>query len=421
MRYFIFFVILAAGCTHAPVDSLTVLQIQDRNGLTETISTPDRLDHYRGIDFLTAQPYKKILRVYRNQGKNHSKITTYHPNGAPWQYLEAEELRAHGAFKEWYASGQQKIDATVIGGTADVAAGSQHDWLFDGLSQVWDEQGRLTAKIPYKQGSLEGTSLYFYASGQIEKEIPYAHNLVEGNLIEYYPNGKIRSKTAYVQGNQQGPSTGYFQNGQLNWSEEYVGNLILTGSYYNAQGELISSVADGLGFRAVFEGDVLSLLIQIHQGMPEGGVKQFSKTGDLVASYHVRNGRKLGEEISYFLPQERTDGKIAPLPKLSVNWHENAIHGSVKTWYPTGQLQSQREFCRNKRMGPSLSWYLDGSLMLLEEYEEDRLLKGQYYKKNALDASSSVVNGNGTAMLFDENGVFMRKVTYVKGEPVDPE
>jgi antitoxin component YwqK of YwqJK toxin-antitoxin module len=72
-------------------------------------------------------------------------------------------------------------------------------------------------------------------------------------------------------------------------------------------------------------------------------------------------------------------------------------------------------------MGPSLSWYRDGSLMLLEEYEENQLVKGQYYKKNALDSVSSVINGSGIASLYDENGVFLRKIPYVEGEPVDPE
>ena len=59
--------------------------------------------------------------------------------------------------------------------------------------------------------------------------------------------------------------------------------------------------------------------------------------------------------------------------------------------------------------------------MLVEEYEEDRLIKGQYYKKNGRDPVSMVFNGNGTAMLYDERGVFLKKVTYVKGEIVSPE
>ena len=423
MKILYFLILLiAAGCYRAGVeDSIVAIQIQDRNGLTETISTPERLENYNKIDFLTSQPYKKILRIYRNQGKSHSKITTYHPNGAVWQYLEAEELRAKGAYKEWFANGQQKIEATVIGGTADVSQGAQKDWLFHGTSFVWDEQGRLVAKLPYNQGALDGTSLYYFPTGKLEKEWPYQNHVLEGMAIEYHPNGGIRSKTAYKQGNKEGMSYGYFQNNQIAWEEEYRDNLILEGSYYNTKGELLSKVEEGSGFRALFEGDTLSYLVQIQQGFGEGGVKQFTNKGELQAIYHIKNGKKYGTETIYYLPPELEDGnKENFLPKISINWEDNRVHGSIKTWYSNGQLQSQRDFCRNQKMGPSLSWYRDGSLMLVEEYETDKLTKGLYYKKNGLDSISSVINGSGLAMLYDENGVFLRKVTYIKGDAVDP-
>ena len=161
------------ACYHsAPQEQIMAIQIQDRNGLTETINASDRLEVYQNVDFLASQPYKKVLRIYRKEGKNHSKISTYHPNGMPWQYLEAQEMRAYGAYREWFQNGQLKIEATVIGGTADVVLGAQQDWLFEGLSQVWDEKGNLTAQIPYAKGALEGTSLYFYPDGKNKKRSP---------------------------------------------------------------------------------------------------------------------------------------------------------------------------------------------------------------------------------------------------------
>jgi antitoxin component YwqK of YwqJK toxin-antitoxin module len=104
-----------------------------------------------------------------------------------------------------------------------------------------------------------------------------------------------------------------------------------------------------------------------------------------------------------------------------MDWSEGTIHGVVKTWYDNGQLQSERNFAHNQKTGASLAWYRDGSIMLVEEYENDRLMKGLYYRKNGLDAISSVVAGSGLATLYDEYGIFLRKVSYVKGEAVDPE
>src|SRR5271157_5002488 len=107
--------VLLCACNRSKVgEELVLIQIQDRNGLSETISNPDRIVTYNQVDFLSAQPYKKVLRVYKNEGKNRSVITTYHPNGTPWQMLEAKEMRAFGAFREWFACGAKKIEATVI-------------------------------------------------------------------------------------------------------------------------------------------------------------------------------------------------------------------------------------------------------------------------------------------------------------------
>src|SRR3990167_652761 len=175
MKRAIFFTLLIlAGCHHSNnLEQLAFIQIQDRNGLTETISNPTRLQQYTSIDFASAQPYKKVLRVFKEHGKNRSKITTYYPNGTLFQYLEAEEMRANGPYYEWFANGQIKIEAKVIGGTADIAPSSQSDWLFDGLCKAWDEKGNLIAEISYDKGALNGKNTYFFSSGCIEKVLPF--------------------------------------------------------------------------------------------------------------------------------------------------------------------------------------------------------------------------------------------------------
>jgi antitoxin component YwqK of YwqJK toxin-antitoxin module len=411
------FLLLLASCHHATQEvPLTMIQIQDRNGITETVSNTDRLSAYQTVDFLSSQPYKKVLRVYKNNGKTHSKITTYHPNGTLFQYLEAEEMRAHGAYQEWFPNGQQKIEAHVIGGTADVATGSQRDWIFEGVSQVWDEQGNLVAQIPYLKGDLEGISTYYYPDGQVEKEVPFHKNQIEGDLFEYFPDGTLKTKTHYKNNLKGGESLAYFDNGQQAAQETFSEGLLLHGTYYNPQGEQISQIGNGGGYQAQFEGAALTLT-EYRMGKPDGYVKKFTPTGQLHRQYRIKNGKKHGEEIEYYTDEPGSK----PQPKLSVEWNENAIHGTVKTWYSNGQLQSQRDFSKNQKSGPSLAWYKNGSLMLLEEYEEDKLLSGQYYKINRQEPVSTVINGNGLVTLFDEAGLSLRKIPYHKGKPVDPE
>ncbi|PIS01899.1 MAG: hypothetical protein COT85_08145 [Chlamydiae bacterium CG10_big_fil_rev_8_21_14_0_10_42_34] len=425
MKYALILILaITAGCYHSSTeDTLALIQIQDRNGLTETISNPDRLTVYESVDFFTSQPYKKVLRVYKTEGKNQSKITTYHPNGVVWQYLEAEEMRAHGSYREWFQNGQIKIEATVIGGTADVNPGSHEDWLFDHLSQVWDEHGNLIAKIPYEKGMLEGTSVYYYPSGQIEREIPFVRNSMQGDVIEYTRNGIIKSKTQYKNGIKEGSSLGYFSDGALAWDEDYSGGLIRTGAYYSKNGELVSEITNAGGFQALYDDNDALTLIEFRVGQPEGLVKKFTPYGELHRSYFIRNGKKQGEETEFYLSSEvdQSVKRSQPLPKLVVTWNESTIHGPVKTWYNNGQLQSQREYSNNKKSGSSLAWYRDGSFMLLEEYEEEKLLNGQYFKAGKPEPVSTIINGNGLATIYDETGAFLRKVSYVRGKPFDPE
>jgi antitoxin component YwqK of YwqJK toxin-antitoxin module len=138
----------------------------------------------------------------------------------------------------------------------------------------------------------------------------------------------------------------------------------------------------------------------------------------LRSTHYLKNGKKHGEEIEYY-PSCEAGSMTALQPKISISWDQDAIHGIVKTWYQSGQLQSQREMCRNKRNGICCCWYRDGSLMLTEEYENDALIQGQYYRKNQLHPISTISNGNGTATIYDEEGVFMRKITYLNRKIVD--
>ena len=69
---------------------LVAITILDRNGMSEIVSNPDRLEQFENVDFTQPQPYQKVIRVYSRdcQGNIPAIITSYHPNGTPRQYLE---------------------------------------------------------------------------------------------------------------------------------------------------------------------------------------------------------------------------------------------------------------------------------------------------------------------------------------------
>jgi antitoxin component YwqK of YwqJK toxin-antitoxin module len=415
----IFFIILSffalCACSHKTTDEPQMISIQlvDRHGFSETVSAKERISQYQTVDFQTPQPYQKVLRVYGRdkQGKTHSKITSYHSNGQIAYYLEIADGRAHGDYREWHENGMLKLQAHVIEGVADLTPIAQSSWLFEGKSQVWDENGNCMAEFLYEKGVLEGVSKYYYSSGRLEKEVPYFHNEIHGVAIHYHEDGSILEKTQFENGLKHGLSEGFWQADQVKFQEEFMKDQIKSGRYFSKNGELLCEVTNKEGKQAVFDKNHLDSLIEIHRGVPDGLVQVFGEQGELLREYRIKDRKKNGEEIEYYAEK--------PLaPKLLVTWLEDQLHGPVKTWYENGVMESQREVTSNKKHGMSFAWYKDGSLMLSEEYENDKVTKASYYKKGEKTPVSKIDSGKGTATLFDADGKFLKKIAYEKGKPL---
>jgi antitoxin component YwqK of YwqJK toxin-antitoxin module len=413
----LFLVLILTGCASKAAQNtndMATIQILDRNGFSETISAKERLGKYENTDFLTPQPYQKVVRIYgkSSQGKTTSKITTYHTNGQPWQYLEVENGRAHGKFIEWHPNGQVKVEGFVIEGTPDISEMAQLTWFFEGLCLVYDEQAHLSAKIYYDKGLLEGTSLYYHPDGTLHKEIPYHKDGIHGMVQIFDTQGNCVEKINYTDGEKDGPAVAYWTAPQLKYTEQYQKGSLMKAEYYSPDGKTVAQIENGVGFQAVFENTSLASLIEYQRGIMEGKVENFNPKGQLVSLFHIKDGMKEGEEWEYYPSDDKT-----PSPKLNLQWKEDSLHGVAKTWYENNVLESQRDMHDNKKHGTSYAWFKDGALMLMEEYEKDQLVKGSYFKKGGKKPISKIENGKGIATLFDKEGRFIKKIAYEKGIP----
>lgn len=407
---------LLVGCSQRQLiddHNMTMIHITDRNDMVETISSRERLDNYEKLDYMSPQPYKQVVRVFRKDksGRQPSILTSYHENGQIKQYLEAIASRANGRYTQWHQNGQLYIQARVVEGAAQLNESSQITWLFDGPCEVFDEEGHISAIIPYEKGLLEGDSRYFYPSGAVKKVMPYSSNLLNGDVLFFDEAGELIGASSYQEDQQEGKS--YHQGGRNcpKLDENYRGGKLVEGDYWSSKGEKLAEVRNGAGFKAIYEEGLLKELVEYQMGEPNGQVKLFNQFGGLESIYHSKEGKKHGEEWVYWNGNRDK-------PRLYVSWYQDEIHGVVKTWYEDGSLESQREMAHNLRQGISSAWYLDGGIMLVEEYEDDQLVSGKYYKKGRLDCVSSIERGSGIATLYDQNGVFLRKVHYKRGKIV---
>jgi len=418
MKYSWIVLIFLCGCAskgnQGASDTVISMQLIDRNGFSETISAKDRLSNYEKIDFLTPQPYQKVLRVFgrTENGKSTSTITSYHSNGQLWQYLEIADGRAHGVYKEWHSNGKKKLETFVIEGTPDITETAQMTWLFEDKSYVWDEDGNMIAEISYEKGLLEGTAFYYHPNGQMAKEIPYHKDEIDGILNVYNDEGFLIEKMEYLKGLKDGESFGFWDNGAKCYLEVYKKGLLLTASYYDFEGKSISEIKNGNGKQSLFRDGKLYSLVEHQNGLPQGEVLLFNEDDSLVGLYHIKDGKKHGDEWEYYPSKSTT-----PKPKLCLHWDDDAIQGVAKTWYENGMLESQREINGNKKHGLCFAWFKEGDLMLMEEYEDDTLVKGSYFKKWEKKPISKVENGKGIATLYDSEGHFLRKIIYEKGLP----
>ena len=397
--------------------TLISIQVIDRNGFAETVSAKDRLSRYKNVDFCDPQPYQKVLRVFgkNNLGQSTSRITSYHSNGHIWQYLEIVDGRAHGTYKEWHLNGRQKMQLEIIEGSAELSQEAFSSWVFEGKNLVWDDQSNLVAEIFYEKGMLHGESLYYYPEGQIKKRIPYFQDKIQGSIIFYAADGTILETISYLNDEPHGKAFACNQQGGVIYEELFENGLLMKGLYYGPNGEELTSISDGSGCRTEFEDGVLKRFVQYVNGFPDGLVECLDSKGFVHISYNQKDGKKQGEEKEFYPKKSIEDPyKI----KILLNWQTDVLQGPVKTWFINGSQESQKEMYQNKKNGLCFAWYKNGDLLLSEEYENDILSSGSYYKKGDKKPVSRIIVGKGTATIYDPDGYFLKKIPYEKGIPL---
>lgn len=406
------------SCGHYSSDQeeIVSMQVFDRNGFSETVTSKERLNSYVETNFLDPQPFQKVLRTYSKKGdvKNHSVVTTYHDNGYIYQYLEIKDGRANGVFREWHQNGNLRLEVNVIEGIPDITEMALASWVFDQKSSVYDEEGNTVALIHYDKGMLCDKSFYYYPNGMVKKEIPYVNNQISGEVTHYDDAGNVSEQESYLNGKKHGKSLKKWDVKRIQSEETYEADKLMGASYYDMNGRLLSEIVRGSGKKTSFAYGKVASTSEYRNGQPEGEVKFFDENQRLTSSFNVKNDLKHGDEREYYSSINPGDELKE---KLFIYWREDSPK-EVKTWYPNGQQESQSQMHENQKNGVCLGWYKDGNIMFVEEYRKGKLTSGKYYHRGEKTPCSTVQNEEGKATLFDAEGHYLQTVVYEKGAPV---
>ena len=407
-----------------PRMTLTSVNIIDKEGFSSTVKSKERLKEYTQVNWLQPQPYKQVLRVYsvNNRAGVMAFLTSYHDNSQLKEYLEIRNRGAYGTYRDWHENGQLRTSCYVIGGTPEFTTAAKQTWQFDGPCYVYDDCGNQIALLNYCKGSQEGDNFQYYCDGQLKQRTFYCRSEPHGRQEMFYPSGIPMADATWEQGNLCGPAHRWWDDGSLAFEEEYEDNLLISGRYYDRNHQVVADITDGNGHRSIFGPCGIQELHEYRNGKPHGEVKQLNELGQVTNLYHVKNGMKHGEEIQFYPPtieERKRKYHIPSRPRLLITWHEDKVQGTTKTWYENGSLESQREMANNSRSGLAMAWYADGSLMLVEEYDQDKLVKGEYFRQGQKNPESTVTDGSGLATLYDPEGQLISRVTYFHGIPID--
>lgn len=405
--------LICSSCTLGPQakEEFVSLHIVDQNGFSENIANKDRLKDYQKVDFFLPQPFLKIHKVFKKPNKTDLQgiLISYYPSGSVKETLETLNNKACGRFTSWYENGQRKVEAYIIGGSADLDEQSRTTWLFDGQCLVYFPEGKILAKLNYQKGLREGESFYYHKNQVIKQKVQYKNGQRHGLLQEFNNQSRLIKQRSYKEGFLHGLSYELYQDSDLFLYKENYNKGRIDEGQYSLPKKQRCQIEKGTGKQAVYKNGLLFQIKEYQKGVPTGKVEEFFPSGRLKNCYSINEGEKNGPEFFYYDNKNQQRKTLLP-------WKFGKISGLAQSWFSNGNIESQKEMLNNQRHGKTLCWYINGNLMLSEEYEKDKLLNGEYFKKGQKTPFSRVVNGWGHVSLFDSDGQVLEKIKYENGQ-----
>lgn len=225
-----------------------------------------------------------------------------------------------------------------------------------------------------------------------------------------YKNGKREGVFVYRVVDSLNPAKTYpiyeqtFKNDQLNgvWKT------------YNLQGTLVgvqtfeNNIQKGLSTTYWIDGKRIMDEKEILDGERKYIQRNYNQQGDLAETITVENKKPNGLRTIYF-----PNGQ----PQRQVTLVDGIPNGPAKTFYESGVVAEEVNFENAEFNGTRRYFYPDGKVWIEELYKEGKhwTVIANYDASGKKRNPGTLKNGNGTLILYNEDGTVRETATYING------
>jgi uncharacterized protein len=311
-----------------------------------------------------------------NQGRNTGSWVFFHPNGersAEGRYSSGNEKA--GIWKYYYDNGNLKREENFDSGEVTIyhETGEKHqrftvkDKEIDGVVEIFYKCGQLLEKLDYKKGKAEGKGETYYTNGKLQTTYQQHNGQLTGEYVTYFENGNVKSRYQYKEGKLDGPGQEYYINGVMKRKGDYE-NDELEGpwEYYysngkpDRKGSYVNSRGAGEWSFYNERGELIEKRFFTNDGK-FSGENTFYKDGRIVSIYEYK-GDVLAR-VRYF----DIEGKVLG------DYGNPDGNFAMKTFFDTGELNSEGVLRRGQNHGTWKYYYRHGQLLSEYNYEEGAL------------------------------------------------
>lgn len=410
-------------------------------------STNEYLDdnlHGQVVDYYPNKSIKS--KIYYENGNKHGPYESFYSNGKTESQGWYQSDMAQGRWLFFHPTGSIKSDEYYLN---DELTGESYYYSLEGklfqkikftdseitelinyneagdqVSQSVEENDQISVTLNYpsgrpqqqlmvKCGKLHGDYLIFFPDGKEFLARQYDYGEYSGVYKRFNLLGALESKGTYVEGSAEGERIWYFTDGSIE----------IIGTYANDKRDSL--------WKYYYEKDKLSSEVNYVDGEREGVSKHYSFEGVLILEKKYMRGNL----IAYRLPTSKgnewvefsgtgtirathPNGKIA----LEEAYQNGLLHGSIKSYFSNGQLQSLKNYQYGDYDGPQTYYYPDGKVKLKESYISDEA-HGRWEKFDTSGRIEWVMNYShgypqGVAEQYNQ-GKKVKSVKFYYGFPVE--